>query len=766
MRRLLLICLALGCSDPAPPERAPLLVPDRPAPTTTPASASVSAPPSTSPSVAIAAGAAPESGIEDWVDAAKRAREERDRTLWRPEEEAQAHERFFIELWDQLRAEDPYAVLRRVQIHRIAPPRLDAELDLGSGVRRARQVGLEATLEPAGWLERLNAWEAAGYVIEATEWHHARFEPGPPARSDVKAELHLRKGEQRFVLRGLVKVTWRKRIPREVEFADVELIRRDAGAVFEELQRLPMGPNRPMPLLVHDLDGDARPEILVPWDNAKYGLVGGRYVRSAIAEGFPRQVEAATLADFTGEGDLDLLVAGQIGPQRVIALLVGDAGGQFKGPPQVVFAPSDPLENVRLLTPGDVDGDGDLDVWLAQYRGAYNRGRMPAPFHDANDGWPGYLLRNEGEGRFVDGTEAAGLAPLRRRHTQSATFFDGDGDGDVDLLTVNDFAGVDWHVNDGAGRFTRATHPTFDARALFGMAHAFGDFNQDGRLDLFATGMNSTTARRLEALGLNRPDHPEHPKWRAAMTFGNRLFYGTPDGFRQAPVAQQVAASGWSWGTVAFDLENDGDEEIFVANGFISGSSSADYCTQYWRHDVYIDNSMPAAAADVYLGERIRQVESGISWNGFEHNRLFVNQGDGFFEGGYVFGLGGEADARNVVATDLDADGRTDLLIAERPVGKDLRLRILRNVVETQNHWIGVRIAGQALGARIRVETEAGAHAALIAAGDSFLSQHPPTRVFGLGKRAAVKRIVVTWANGTERVLSAPAVDRWHQVRP
>ncbi|MGK0362448.1 MAG: hypothetical protein ACI9U2_004769, partial [Bradymonadia bacterium] len=473
--------------------------------------------------------------------------------------------------------------------------------------------------------------------------------------------------------------------------------------------------------------------------------------------------------------------SGREAGRLIVALHPGDSRGRF-GPGRVVFDPPERLERVRLLVPGDVDGDGDLDVWVAQYRGAYNAGRMPQPFHDANDGWPGYLLRNDA-GVFTDVTTAAGLAPLRARHTQSATFFDVDGDGDQDLLRVNDFAGIDLHRN-ADGRFTAATDQLTDARRLFGMAHAIADIDGDGRLDIFATGMNSTTARRLEALGLNRPDRPAHPRWRAAMTFGNRLLLGggqgsaqgsaqgSIQGFTQAPFAPQVAASGWSWGTVAFDLENDGDVDLYVLNGFVSGHTAQDYCTEYWRHDVHLRDEMPAAAADVFLGEAIAGLESGISWNGFEHNRLFINRGRAakssarFIEAGHLFGLAGEADGRNLVATDLDGDGLTDLLVAEAPPGKGLGLRVLRNVAQTTGHWLGVRVGGQAIGARVELETASGRRVALVAAGDSFLSQSPPAEIFGLGEVDKVKRLTVRWSDGRVAKLERPAVDRWHRLAP
>lgn len=770
----LTVALAVtACADP-PPERSPLVLPVA-------APASRTAPPVLDPSTSGAPSAvAPPSAtpsdaprtIDDWVAAQKATHARLDRTLWQPEEAAQRHEQVIVELWDAIRAEGAYIAMRRVPIRRLTIPAWGEAVTRAPEVEVRPQAGAGPTLDAGAWLRQLDAWEKDGLQIEQTEWHHARFEPasrpGASPVSRVKFEVHARHQGARLALRGTAVIRWQKRQPRHVAIEDATLWRRAGRAVFEELQRIPMGPNRPQAVIAHDLDGDARPEILLPWSNQRYVSAGGPYVAAPLADGLLPGAEGASLADFTGDGIVDLLVSGRAGGRVVVALHSGDAQGNF-GPPRVVFNPEPPLERVRLLVPGDVDGDGDLDVWVAQYRGAYNGGRMPQPFHDANDSWPGYLLRNDA-GAFTDVTAAAGLADTRRRHTQGATFFDMDADGDADLLTVNDFAGVDLHHNAG-GRFSRATDALGDARHLFGMAHAIADLNGDGHLDIFATGMNSTTARRLEALGLNRPDRPAHPKWRAAMTFGNRLLLGGPQGFTQAPYADQVAASGWSWGTVAFDLENDGDVDLYVLNGFVSGRTAQDYCTQYWRHDVHLGDEMPAAAANAFLGERIQAVESGISWNGFEHDRLFINRGANargprFIEAAHLFGLAGEPDGRNLIATDLDGDGRTDLLLAEAPPGKGLRLRVLRNIVKDAGHWLGVRVGGQAIGAHVEVETARGRRVALIAAGDSFLSQAPPSTVFGLGQRNQVERVTVRWPDGRSARLDRPATDRWHQVAP
>ena len=722
----------------------------------------------------------PDSG--DSFQTVERYFEERarlDKTVWADELLAQRHESTIVDLWDRLRgAADPEKTLAEYPFGELVLPKLGASLALGDGVTVRRGGEPERTVSEAEWGAIIDGWKQSGWRLAQSEWHHRSFVPRPDdaRRSVVSAELHLRHTTgKRAMMRANLTVHWTPK-PRgllhratRVEVRDLQVLERK-GVVFEAVKRIKMGNDAPKPVLLYDLNDDGLSEILLPWSNLLYvNLGGGRYESRPLTGKRMHLVVAGTVADFTGDGYLDLVVQAKraIGEPLHVYLITGSGGAKaFSGAPRKLFEPAGEMRTVRAFAVGDYDRDGDLDLYFGQYRGAYSRGRMPVPFDDADNSGPAYLLRNEGGGRFVDATGAAGLTKYRQRYTHSASFVDLDADGDLDLLTANDYAGVDLWLNDG-GRFSLG-NDRIDARHGFGMSHALSDFDADGRLDVFVTGMNSTTVRRLNQMGLKREDAADHVARRTAMTYGNRLLLGGADGrLTHAPHARDVAAAGWAWGSTAPDWNLDGRPDLFVVNGFMSRKTAKDYCTRYWSQDVYFDNSMEPGAADLALSMLVDEFESGVSWNGFEHNRLFTGGADGaFYEAGWLFGLGGEHDSRNALRDDIDGDGRPDLLVSEAHHGH-LELRLMRNTLETKRAWIGAHLRGpNPFGARAVLTTSAGPRVATVVTGDSYVGQHAATVHFGLGDGAKVERLEVHWPDGRVSTLEAPQTGRYHAIGP
>jgi hypothetical protein len=144
--------------------------------------------------------------------------------------------------------------------------------------------------------------------------------------------------------------------------------------------------------------------------------------------------------------------------------------------------------------------------------------------------------------------------------------------------------------------------------------------------------------------------------------------------------------------------------------------------------------------------------------------------GSGFVNVSFLMGVADSFDSRSAVSGDLDLDGRVDLVVVEDHGLKGQRLHIYRNRLETDNHWIGIRLLEEAngispVGAAVSVHTTEQTHVGRIGTGETVLGQHPTTLHFGLGSSTRVDSIEVRWPGGTTRTVHDPEIDRYHQIK-
>lgn len=724
-----------------------------------------------------------------------------DETVWAKEVKAQEYEEYFIKLWDDIRAaDDKFAVLleAKFQTLKYGKPAATEKHDWDISVTKFE--GADNSVDREGWQAICKGLQAAGYRLAEIEFHQSLFDhpPGQPARSTVATVLHLvnDKLSSRTAVRTKLKVEWSDELdksgpiptylPQSIEAAELSIADRVGDTTFKAVV-LPGGSARGLKvdestqtLIAYDLDGDGRSELIIPGENVIFRNKGDwKFEQEQLLRGASTassRLLAGVVGDFDGDGLPDLLCA----KGTELFLVRGEAGGRFSSrPPERAVKLAFPIRAVTTLTAGDIDGDGDLDAWAGQYKGMYTEGNMPTPYYDANDGYPAALLINDGSGHFTDGTEAAGLASKRRRRTLAGSFVDLDSDRDLDLLVNSDFCGLDIYYNDGKGNFTDVTNAVIDERHNFGMGHTFADFNLDGRLDMYTIGMSSTTARRLSSMGLGRDEFPKHQEKRPQMGYGNRMFFAPPPAPPGAPPARfvqptfkdDVARTGWSWGASAPDFDNDGDPDIYVANGHLSGATCRDYCTTFWTRDVYLGSSNENKVIDSLFDNH--GMTPNVSWNGFEHDVLFMNEGGkAFMNVAHLMGVAFEFDTRGVITEDFDGDGKMDFVVAEQRVwDKTRHVHVLKNTWPSPHNWIGVRLAESKpglspIGAEIRVHTAGGVQPARIVTGDSYVAQHANAKHFGLGGQDKVEAIEVIWPNGEKKRVENPAVNRWHAVQP
>ena len=473
------------------------------------------------------------SGVDNTVRELEKERQQLDETIWANEILAQTYEKYFIRLWDKIRvSDDKLSVLGEFKFGKLSLGENFNKNALKWGILsyqfndRGKVYNQE---DLASWLEELKL----RYRLIQSEWHHAKFEPFDSKKySEVQATLHVTSldDKERYILKVLLKVSWSEDTdtqgnfyPLKIEATDLNILQRNGERVFYERLRAKstLGDNAFRNVIVYDLNGDGFSEIILPEGNVVYRNKGNfEFERDSLCEYPTRGIGVSLIADLTGDGRPDFLAIAEGFP----VLYEMDAEGRYRSVGNPILATVEPFKNSWAIATGDINRDGLLDLWIGQYKPPYFYGQMPTPFYDANDGYPSYLLVNQGGGRFKDQTDSSGLATKRYRRTYSTSFLDLNDDKTLDLLVVSDFSGADVYYNRGDGTFMDVTSTAIDERSSFGMSHSFGDYNRDGKLDIYMGGMGSTTARRLENMGVGREDRKKITNMRMPMGYGNRMY--------------------------------------------------------------------------------------------------------------------------------------------------------------------------------------------------------------------------------------------------
>ena len=286
---------------------------------------------------------------------------------------------------------------------------------------------------------------------------------------------------------------------------------------------------------------------------------------------------SALLVDLDNDGDQDLVVAI---PTNLV-LFENDSTGRFEKRIRLSIADTD----VRSMSAVDYDNDGKLDLYVC-IAFAFKRTRPDEQaasafvYHDANDGGANVLFRNaigDGGWRFVDVTEDVGLEVNNRRHSLAAAWEDYDNDGDQDLYVANDYGQNCLYRNED-GRFVDIAVEAGVVDYGSGMSVSWADYNRDGYMDLYVGNMFSSAGNRITRQagfksGVN--ENVRHLYQRFAK--GNTLFKNV-DGQRFEDVGAQAAVEmgRWAWSSLFTDLNNDGWEDLVVANGYLTTDDTGD----------------------------------------------------------------------------------------------------------------------------------------------------------------------------------------------
>ena len=547
-----------------------------------------------------------------------------------------------------------------------------------------------------------------------------------------------------------------------------------------------------------DVDGDGLVDIYLArteGPNALYKNLGGfRFAEITGDAGVAapdRYSTGAVLADIDGDSDLDLFVTALGGPN---ALFINDGTGRFTERTSETGLESD--RGSTTSTFADVDGDGDLDLYVSNYKlvnatdlfadeellfdnavrqiGEDEWEMVPKladhyRFERVDGEWErteladiDWFYLNDGTGHFERVPFTSGRfrdehgEPLTRPPQLfglAARFYDVDNDGDPDLYVCNDFEHPDlFWLNDGAGNFQAAPRAALRTTSNASMGVDFADINHDGHADFYVVDMMSRDrrGRHMRSLAHRPPlkklgDVDQRPQWQR-----NTLFLGRGDAtFAQIAEFADVIASDWSWTPAFLDVDLDGFEDILVTTGYS------------W--DVYqIDSAAMIRATFPSLGWRERRL---LFPPLEQRNVAFRNRGDLTFEHkGVDWGFGDVEDISHGIATaDLDGDGDLDVVLNR--LGAPAA--VLRNDV-TANR-IAVRLIGRtpntaAIGSKIRVLGGAVPEQwREVTSGGLYLSSSETLLTFGTGDAELVD-IEVEWRHGQRSVIRGAGVNRLYEI--
>ena len=359
----------------------------------------------------------------------------------------------------------------------------------------------------------------------------------------------------------------------------------------------------------------------------------------------------------------------------------------------------------------DYDKDGFVDLYVTNYinfdfethTNCTQKGVATYCPPESFEGVPDTLYRNNGNGTFTDVTTVAGVYNNDGKG-MGIVFGDYDNDGDSDCYVGNDAGENFLYENKGDGTFTNVgwmagveADENGDVQGTMGVD--FGDYDNDGLLDLIAINYQRQTN------ALYRNDNGD---------FFTDLSFATG-------MAESLPYVGW--GVDFFDVDNDGDKDLLIANGHLQDTvEQYDDTTTYLQRNYLLMNNGQGRFVDVSM-------KAG---SGFQSRRV----------------------SRGLATGDYDNDGDLDVLISNANDSPQL----LRNDGGNQGNWILIRTIGTrsnraGIGTRVKIQTGDLIQIDEVRSGSGYLSQNDLRLHFGIGTHKRIDRIEARWPSGVVDVI-------------
>jgi hypothetical protein len=459
----------------------------------------------------------------------------------------------------------------------------------------------------------------------------------------------------------------------------------------------------------------------------------------------------AVWGDYDNDGYEDLFVYKYGRPE----LFHNDAGKGFTRVSDKAGLPEWVNANTAVWL--DYDRDGLLDLFLPGYwsedidlEHLKTTRIMPESFEYAENGGRKYLFHNLGNGRFEEVSDKLGIKS--RRWTLAAAAADLTGSGFPDLFLANDYGIPQLYINKGGKQFVESGREAGVARTpKSGMNASFGDIFNDGRLSIYKTNISEPGV----LVQANDLWVPRKKKSKESGPMPGNLEYD------DLATSVGVDLGGWSWGAQFGDLNNDGTQDLYLTNGYVSAGERSSY---------WYDFAVIAVGHSAIIGDAANWPPmKGRSLSGYQRKRVWLNDGLGrFTDVAQVVGVTDTYDGRAVALADLFNRGVLDVIVANQKGP----LLIYKNTVQPGRHWIELALEGSrgnrsVIGARVEVQWNGHTQVQEVGGGNGFSSQNDRRLHYGLGAATKIDRIVIRWPSpgGRTQTIENPPIDTILRVK-
>jgi hypothetical protein len=388
----------------------------------------------------------------------------------------------------------------------------------------------------------------------------------------------------------------------------------------------------------------------------------------------------------------------------------------------------------------DYDHDGYLDLFVGNYFQPVNLFHpgtprfFPESFETAKNGGGVTVYHNNGDGTFSDVTAKVGMAGISG-WTLDIGHGDANNDGWDDVYVACDFGTDYFFVNNRDGTFSDRTATAIGYDTKKGMNAEWGDYDNDGWLDVFVTNITDDYMREGNFLWHNN---------------GNLTF---------TDVARETGTweTGWGWGGKFFDYDNDGWLDLYVVNGWVSAGPQS-YVPDIFEMIVRPGVDLADARSWPPMGSK--------SLSGYEKKKLYHNEGGQLFRDQAArHGLDSVRDGRGIVVADFDNDGRMDLFVTNA----NAEPYLYHNLLPTGAHWLELELEGRksnrdAVGTKVLVTAEGRRMLRFVDGGNGFAAQSTKRIHAGLGGAATAELVEVEWPSGLRQSFARVAADHIYRL--